>query len=449
MRSGLGWVLVAVGAFAVMSACSSSKSEATADAGAEGGTVTSALTWHRDVRPIVEAKCANCHKAGAIAPFTLASFKEVFDRRDAIAAAVRGNLMPPWPPSAACNKYKEDRSLTQAERDAVLGWVAGGAPEGNAADYRAPTSVVHELSRVDYDLKIPQAYTPVESPDEYRCFVVDWPAATTKYVTGFGVTPGNPLIVHHVIAFVATPDLLATAEKLDADDAGPGYRCFGGPGIQKAPWIAAWAPGVRGSDMPEGTGIKIPQGSKVIVQIHYNLANATATADQTAVEFKVDDAVQKEAVLLRFANPSWVQSRTMNIPAGAKDTTHAFAADVGPALTALSGGALTPGEPFTVYSASLHMHTRGTKATIGVTRASGQTDCALGIDDWNFHWQGNYALQAPMVVNPGDKLSLECHFDNSGARQPLVEGHPIPVKDANWGETTEDEMCLGVLYATK
>ncbi len=95
------------------------------------------------------------------------------------------------------------------------------------------------------------------------------------------------------------------------------------------------------------------------------------------------------------------------------------------------------------------MHTRGTKATIGITRASGKTDCALGIDDWNFHWQGNYALQAPMVVNPGDKLSLECHFDNSGARQPMVAGHPIPVKDANWGETTEDEMCLGVLYATK
>jgi hypothetical protein len=94
------------------------------------------------------------------------------------------------------------------------------------------------------------------------------------------------------------------------------------------------------------------------------------------------------------------------------------------------------------------MHARGAKATLQVTHPDGSKNCLLQIDDWSFHWQGSYDLMKPVKVGAGDSLSIECHFDNSGNRQPIINGIPAPVTPVNWGETTEDEMCLGIMYAT-
>jgi hypothetical protein len=73
----------------------------------------------------------------------------------------------------------------------------------------------------------------------------------------------------------------------------------------------------------------------------------------------------------------------------------------------------------------------------------------LDIERWNFHWQRTYRLAAPQMVSPGDRLSVECHFDNTPGHQPLVGGAPIPPRDAWWGEGTADEMCIGFIYVTQ
>ena len=67
------------------------------------------------------------------------------------------------------------------------------------------------------------------------------------------------------------------------------------------------------------------------------------------------------------------------------------------------------------------------------------------IPHWDFHWQGGYALKTPKAVGSGDSISIECHWDNSAANQPHGE---VP-HDLNWGEGTEDEMCLAFLYITQ
>ena len=106
---------------------------------------------------------------------------------------------------------------------------------------------------------------------------MDWPATTDKYITGFRANAGNAPIVHHVIAFLAAPADVAAYQQLDDADPAPGYVCFGGPGGPNggagAHWLGAWAPGSLGSDFPAGTGLKVPAGSKVILQVHYNLTN--------------------------------------------------------------------------------------------------------------------------------------------------------------------------------
>jgi mono/diheme cytochrome c family protein len=408
---------------------------------ADGGPVP---TYNTDVAPILGAKCVQCHTTGGIAPFPLETYADAVAHATEIRSAVTSGIMPPWPPSDTCTSYKYDRSLTAAQIQAISDWVAGGTPQGlpNATPNPVESSVA-TLSRTDLTLAMPASYTPVLTPDEYRCFLVDWPQTTTSFVTGMGIKPGDGAIVHHAIVFLAKPNQIATYQNLDAQDSAPGWPCFGGPGgdVSSAGfgWVGAWVPGAVGADFPAGTGIEIPPGSKLVLQMHYNTASSPPAPDQTTILLKVDPTVDKPAAVIPFADPNWLTVKNaMNIPAHDADAMHQFAFDLSPYLDQLTDDVLAANQPFTIYSAALHMHTHGTHAITQILRGSADPDeCMLDIHDWDFHWQGTYPFSTPKVVNPGDKISLECHWNNPGDTE------------LNWGETTEDEMCLGVYYATR
>ncbi|HEX8819699.1 MAG TPA: hypothetical protein VF794_07255, partial [Archangium sp.] len=321
-------------------------------------------SWHENVGPLVERKCGGCHVEGGIAPFALQTYEQAFEQRDAIVSAVRGRHMPPWPPSRDCAEYADDRSLDDEEIALLTSWVRAGAPEGDASE--APPTArpgTGGISRVDATLKMPTAYTPRKSPDDYRCFLIDWPYTDTRYVTGFRANPGNLGIVHHVIAFLAEPQQVAEAQALDDQEPGPGYTCFGGPGLNagRVAWIGSWAPGSPGSDYPAGTGLRIAPGSKVILQVHYNTGHAGHGAalapDETSVALKVDSTVDKVAFVQPWANPEWIRSKTMTIPAGQTDVVHGWAFDPTTLASRLTGGVFQDGKPITVHTVGLHMHT--------------------------------------------------------------------------------------------
>jgi copper type II ascorbate-dependent monooxygenase-like protein len=403
-----------------------------------------APTWHRDVQPIVAQNCGGCHSAGGIAPFALSSYSDAYGRRDLVHTQVQSRLMPPWPPGPGCTEYANDRSLPEKDRGTLLSWLDHGAPEGDPADARPISpAVAGGPSRVDRLLQLDAAYAPVQAPDEYRCFLLDWPDSERRYVTGFAAKPGNAAIVHHVLAFLATPDRVAQFQALDDADPSPGYKCFGGPGgVAQA--LGAWAPGSHGGDFPTDTGIPVDPGSKIILQIHYNMAGGTGPSDQTSIQLKLDLAVARTAFLLPWADPSWVDAQTMRIPAGEADVRHLFTFTPGPYLGFITNNAIPAGR-FTVYAAALHQHLRGTRSSLQIERAAGSRECLLDIPRWDFHWQGSYTLKTPKLIDTRDRVTIECHWDNSARNQP--DG--LPPRDLNWGERTDDEMCLGFLYITQ
>jgi hypothetical protein len=409
------------------------------------------VSYYRDIKPLVEQKCTGCHQDGGIAPFALTDYEHLMAHQREVKIAVAERAMPPWLAAPGCSDYLDDRSLSDAQIAQLTGWIDAGLPAGHAGDYHPPAAgSVVALSRVDRSVTMPSTYTPQLSPDDYRCFVVDWPESRTRFITGFRANPGDPRIVHHVIAFLATPDQVPAFEALDASDPGPGYTCFGGAGGDgKARWIAAWAPGSLGSDFPADTGLKIEPGSKVILQVHYNTSTTAASPDQTSLDFKLDDSVGKEAVLQPFTSPAWVRDHKMAIPAGQADVVHSYAVDITPAMANITSGVLADGVPTVAWSASLHMHTHGTTARLDLIRGDGTRECMLDIPRWNFHWQGGYGFVKPKTIYPGDRISIECHWDNSAGNQPMVAGQPVPPKDMNWGEGTGDEMCLGGFYLTQ
>jgi hypothetical protein len=422
-----GLILVVLGASAL--ACGTGASSS-GSGGAGGHGVASKTSYYRDVKPIVDAKCAGCHVSGGIAPFALQSYDDAKKNAPGIKAAVSSKTMPPWPADDTCNTYQGDRSLSDAEIAAITGWVDDGAPEGDPKDEgpALDTSKVQKLSRVDRTLSIGTTYTPQIQPDDYHCFVVDWPGTQTEYVTGFRANPGEARVVHHVIAFLATPSDVATAQALDDAEPGPGYTCYGGPGFNSAGWLGAWAPGSLGSDYPAGTGVAVPTGSKVVIQVHYNTLTAGPLPDETKLDFELATQVAKVAKIQPWANPSWLKKGGMPIPAATQGVTHEWAFDP---TTVFSGG-----KPLTVYASSLHMHQLGKSAKLAIARAGGGETCLLEIPKWNFHWQGMYGFEAPVTFNPGDQMALSCTWDNSTMQ--MVE----------WGEGTTDEMCLGLFYYT-
>jgi hypothetical protein len=97
-------------------------------------------------------------------------------------------------------------------------------------------------------------------------------------------------------------------------------------------------------------------------------------------------------------------------------------------------------QPFVVHAAGTHQHTLGTRNKLSVIRADGE-DCLLEIPRWDFNWQGTYELGAATTVHPGDRVRLECHWDNSAANQPIVDGVQPDRRRTSAGARTPATRC--------
>lgn len=96
-------------------------------------TITTKLTWTRDIVRIFEKRCMNCHQAGGSAPFALTTWKEARPWAVAIREEVTARRMPPWNAVKGFGEFREEMALTQEEISLITDWANGGAPEGDPA----------------------------------------------------------------------------------------------------------------------------------------------------------------------------------------------------------------------------------------------------------------------------------------------------------------------------
>jgi hypothetical protein len=409
-----------------------------------------APTYWQDVSPILEGRCVTCHYQGGIGGFDLSSYEQASSWASAIATSTTAGTMPPWPASNGPS-YDYNWSLSDDQIEVLSAWAQAGAPAG---DPESPGSTLptvgSSLSRVDLSVIMPEAYSPRSDwSDDYRCFAIPWTETEPTHITGFNAVPGNTAVVHHIAAFLVSSDNLlgdSVFEQLadwEAGEEGAGYTCFGGPsgpgGDLQLPiqQIAQWVPGSQGLDFPAGTGIKILPGSYIVLQVHYNSNPATPEAsDQSTIELRLDDDVERKGAFTPWLDMSWALG-DMEIPPLVNDWSFTTAADprnffelLNPDLDLEAG--------FTIYSAMLHMHRLGTSAEVHVLRADGSQVPLVEVPRWDFDWQLSYQLSEPVVFHDGDQLSLTCTYDNT-------EDGAIRT---NWGEGTDDEMCVANLYIT-
>lgn len=401
------------------------------------------LTYYEHAKPIIDARCAyGCHVDDGIGPFPLSTHEDVFFVQDSVYDAIQADVMPPWQPDDCCNHYLYDRSLTADEKATLLAWIAQGLAMGDPADEGPPVEVERgELPRVDVVTTMAEPFTPepLIGRDDLRCFLLDWPIERETYLTGLNVVPGDRTMVHHVVVAFVSDEVAEELRAREGEDGRPGWNCYGelGASFQAVNVVGGWAPGYQGVAFSEGLGKKVPAGSNVVLNMHYDTGRGIGS-DQTSVEFMITDEPVQQMTGSAVANPLWLVGDGMSIPAHDPDVMTYFSWDP---------TALTQGDSFEIHSLNVHMHELGTIGRMAIMRADGTTECLLNITDWDFDWISDYYLRAPVTLHPGDQLFLECHWDNTAANQKIVDGELEEPRDIAWG--TDQEMCAGVISGVR
>src|SRR5947207_10247306 len=152
----------------------------TLTAAASGGP-----TFNRDVVPILQNRCQECHRPGQVAPMAFVTYQQTRPWAKAIREAVLLKKMPPWFAERGYGPFANDRSLTVQEIDTLVQWVNVGAPEGNATD-RPPARQWTEgwnIHRPDAVLAMPHAFAlPASGDVEYQYMVIPTGFTEDKWV---------------------------------------------------------------------------------------------------------------------------------------------------------------------------------------------------------------------------------------------------------------------------
>jgi hypothetical protein len=324
---------------------------------------------------------------------------------------------------------------------------------------------------------MPGSYTPSApygtGTDDYRCFLLDPELDRDAWLTGTHVLPGNPDVVHHVILFKVPPEQVAAAEAKDAAEDGEGWTCFGGTGLDRfqdvddAAWIGAWAPGGKESVVKPGFGVRLKKGSRVVMQVHYNLL-ADVGPDTSAAQLRLAPGKRPYQALTTMLLPTPVElpcrpqhddGPLCDRDAALADVKQRFGAEGNTAdlLYFLCGGkpkagevqscVRTIGEPMTIHGVAGHMHLLGRSITIEVRPGTPQAQTVLDIPVWDFDDQGGRPIE-PITLQPFEQVKVTCrHVQWLRDKLPAFEGQPD--RYVVWGEGTTDEMCLGMLQITR
>ncbi len=424
----------------------------TGDSGAVLDDTTSSpasVTFWQDVAPVLYEHCVACHQAGGAAPFPLDTYQDASDWSMAIAASVQDRRMPPWlvVDDGSCGDFRDSHWLDQDTVDLIAAWVDEGAAEGEPRDdLTVPGSpgLVGETTDISTPLFVPEIQGgELAEFDEYRCFLIDPQLPADRFLTAYDVVAGNDAIVHHVLVMPVDPNLeveggLTNAEVMQAlDDESPereGWPCFGeaGDGVETNGIPVVWAPGQGVVRYPEGTGLRISESDQLVMQVHYNLANAEniGMSDQTMVQLQLAEQVEREGFML-LPDPfleSIFEGDPIELPPGEPSVEYTWEIPIELLLFYLGLPSVD------LYGVFPHMHEFGQAIHMEIDSPEG-TDCAASVPRWDFNWQLLYFYEEHRTLTADDTVRVTCDFDTVGATEPVLPG---------WG--TNNEMCLMGLY---
>jgi hypothetical protein len=383
-------------------------------------TTPNQVTFTKDIAPILQRACQNCHRPGSLGPMSLLTYNDARPWAKAIKQQVVQRNMPPWyiDRAVGIQKFKNDGSLSDQEIATISQWADGGAPMGNAADMPAPRvfddsdrwhigkpDVVVTLTK-DVLVKAKQADQWLDRPTE------DLGLKTDRYIAAMEIKPiRGTKVLHHVESSLVEPE-----------DAGA---------MQGKIHLEEYAVGKFGDTFPEGTGMLLKAGSKIMANIHVH-----ADGEDTPMNIAVGLRLYPEGVV-----PKHVAHAQQLGSAGDIDirpNTKNVRADGYTVLT----------RPAVITAFQPHMHVRGQAQCLelmypaagrGGDRPGGvRTETVSCVDRFKFNWHVvyEYADDVAPIVPAGTILHVISLYDNTVGNA----ANPDPNNWIGYGNRTIDEM---------
>ncbi len=421
---------------------------------------SAAVTFNKDVAPIFNAKCAECHRPGETAPFSTLTYKETRPWAKSIKEKVVNREMPPWHADPHFGQFANDRRLSEAEIKTIVAWVDGGAVEGTAKDLPPAPKFAEgwNIPTPDVVLKMDEDYVVEASgPDEYQYFEMPTNFTEDKYIQMAEARPGNRKVVHHILAFVVPPGQ-ASLTKVNKEMRAKAIEMS----LMGTPWyrdgllirtkkdtpvydngaempeklrgfndvddfLSAYAPGHNPDMWAPGTAKKIPAGATIRFQVHYSKVAGSEQKDRSMIGLVFAKEKPKKVLATRA-----IANMFFKIPA--QTDKHKVTAE------------WTAWRNTTLYTLMPHMHYRGAAMEYKVTYPDGKTETMLNVPNYSFAWQAGYIFKTPKFLPKGSKVTVTGTFDNTAKNK----FNPDPSKEVRYGEPTYDEMMIGFMdYASE
>ncbi len=366
---------------------------------------TGNVTFNKDIAPIFNNRCVNCHRDGEIAPFTLTSYDDVLGWEDTILEVIADNRMPPWYADPQHGTFANDARLSETERDLIETWIDNGMPQGDPRDLPAAPEFAVGWQMPQPDEVFPMRDKPFAVPAEgivdYQHYVVDPGWKEDKYIVAAEARPDKRGVVHHILVYVIPPG----ANKRD-------FRQV----------VAGYAPGLPPLELTDGVALEVKAGSKLLFEMHYT-PNGSPTDDRSYLGVKFTD---KANVRKRLRGRLAVDQK-FKIPPGVSD--HEVKA------------AYVARQDENLISLTPHMHLRGKSFRYDATFPDGRQQTLLSVPNYDFNWQLKYVLKEPLTLPKGTLVQCTAVFDNSEGNMT----NPDPSKTVTWGDQSFEEMMIGFM----
>lgn len=363
------------------------------------------VTFAREVLPILQKNCQECHHAGSpSAPFALETFEEASGHGAMIAEVVTDQRMPPWY-GGRRHRFSNERGLSAHERREIAAWVRGGMLEGDRA-LAPPARTFHDTKweMVEPDLVLTAVEThdlPAEGVIDYKYIVMPYIFLEETWISAAEILPDNPRIVHHCNMAHYTV----------------------GKQFSEGNFITGRVPGGTPLVADEGVACRIPKNSVVALQIHY-----TTTGKP-----------EKNRMRVGFKYPRGVVHKQLK---HLQVTTSRIAIPPGAAAHPVVASRVLPCDASGIGMFS-HMHLRGKDMTFISHGPAGEKETLLSIPNYNYAWQQNYRWQpGTKKFAKGTRIEVVAHYDNS----PFNPFNPNPKAAVREGPQTFHEMMFGFFF---
>ena len=382
-----------------------------------------AVTWSRDIAPILRKNCETCHRPGQIGPFALQTYDQAKGWAEMIGSVVAEGRMPPWNADERYDGvFANERRLTKKEKEKLFTWIETGMLRGNPEEDPPPARwpegwrvgepdavfTVEEF-RGDRLFGEPRPFpekgfeVPREGVVPYQYFAVKTDFPDDRWIRAMEVQPGAADVVHHVLVLIDDPNAVGEERQRQLD---------------ARSYLAGAAPGDAPTAYPEGYAKRLPVGATLIFQVHYT-PNGKERYDRSRMGMLFWD----EPPLFEVVTDG-VMNLTFEIPPGAE--SYEVRSEI--VLDNDTG----------IVSMSPHMHTRGKDFRYIAHYPDGTSEDLLLVD-YDFNWQEIYILPDPLFLPGGTRLECIGHFDNSAANP----NNPDPTDTVRWGDQTFEEMFIG------